>query len=432
MAASRISVQPISSLIDDKVNILVSGLAPKQTVTLEAKLLSDKGELFQSHAHYIADKDGEVDVCRDSSLGGSYSGVSPMGLLWSMKPAPGQRKGIRLMKSDVTKPYNIVLNCFDGHVTSHESSLQPLSSETFQKWYMADGVKRIPVREGRIRGTLFLPPGEGPFPGVIDMLGGPGGLVEFKASLLASRGIASLALAYFAYDDLPRNQLAMDMEYFEEAANWLSNHPKVLPHGIGVHASSYGALMALIMASLKMNAIKAIVAISPLVVAFFPYQYKEKISDVLPLENSKRISTEEGSVLRYAFSTVTDYKPSASKYPPIPPVENISCPVLLVYGTDDLNVNCDFSAELIFNRFKTHDKEHLCSILRYPATGHHLEPPYTPHCYASFAGASAKQLFGDKYLVWGGEMHAHAKAQEDAWPKILSFLRRNLQNSSSL
>lgn len=40
-----------------------------------------------------------------------------MGLLWSMKQAPGQRKGIKLMKSDVTKPYNIVLNCFDDHVT---------------------------------------------------------------------------------------------------------------------------------------------------------------------------------------------------------------------------------------------------------------------------------------------------------------------------
>ncbi|XP_078364280.1 bile acid-CoA:amino acid N-acyltransferase-like [Oculina patagonica] len=184
--------------------------------------------------------------------------------------------------------------------------------------------------------------------GVIDMLGGPGGLVEFKASLLASRGFAALALAYMDYEDLPRNQLAMDMEYFEEAANWLSNHPKVLPHGIGVHASSYGALMALLMASLQLNAVKAIVAISPLVVAFHPYKYKGKISDVLPFENSKIISTEEGVVLRYAFLTITDYKPSASKYPPIPPVENISCPVLLVYGTDDLNVNCDFSAELIF------------------------------------------------------------------------------------
>ena len=40
-----------------------------------------------------------------------------------------------------------------------------MSSGTFQKWYMADGVKRIPVREGRIRGTLFLPPDNGLFPG---------------------------------------------------------------------------------------------------------------------------------------------------------------------------------------------------------------------------------------------------------------------------
>jgi len=30
---------------------------------------------------------------------------------------------------------------------------------------MAEGVKRFPVREGRIRGTLFIPPGDGPFPG---------------------------------------------------------------------------------------------------------------------------------------------------------------------------------------------------------------------------------------------------------------------------
>ena len=31
---------------------------------------------------------------------------------------------------------------------------------------MADGVKRIPVREGRIRGTLFLPLGDGPLSNV--------------------------------------------------------------------------------------------------------------------------------------------------------------------------------------------------------------------------------------------------------------------------
>ena len=70
------------------------------------------------------------------------------------------------MKFDVTKPYKVVLDCFDGHTDPQESSsLQPLSSNTFEKGYMADGVKRIPVREGRIRGTIFLPLGDGPFSG---------------------------------------------------------------------------------------------------------------------------------------------------------------------------------------------------------------------------------------------------------------------------
>ncbi len=51
-------------------------------------------------------------------------------------------------------------------------------------------------------------------PGVIDMFGTAGGLVEFRAALLASRGFTTLALAYFGYDDLPKG-LQIDSEYFE-------------------------------------------------------------------------------------------------------------------------------------------------------------------------------------------------------------------------
>lgn len=70
--------------------------------------------------------------------------------------------------------------------------------------------------------------GEGPFPGIIDLFGGIGGLVEFRASLLAAHGFAVLALAYFAYEDLPERLADVDLEYFEEAANLLLAHPKVL------------------------------------------------------------------------------------------------------------------------------------------------------------------------------------------------------------
>ena len=156
---------PKSSLADEITEIRITHLKQLQSITLEAKLFSDKGELFESYAHYVADKEGNVDVGHDLSVGGSYCGVEPMGLIWSMKQAPGQREGIRLLKRDVTVPYDIIVNCFDGHVIPRETSLQPLSSGTFQKSYMADGVKRVPVREGRIRGMLFLPPGDGPFPG---------------------------------------------------------------------------------------------------------------------------------------------------------------------------------------------------------------------------------------------------------------------------
>ena len=264
---------------------------------------------------------------------------------------------------------------------------------------------------------------------MIELLGGAGGLWEFKASLLASHGFAALALAYLCYDDLPKLPSFMNMEYFEEAANWLSNHPKVFPHGIGVHAICYGSWVALLMASLGMNAVKAVVAISPVIHAFpIPFRYKGKVSEILPFENSRTISTKEGCICRYAIPAVNEVNTPVSKYSPITPVDNISCPVLLVFGTGDLSVNSDFATELIFNRLKAEGKEHLCSILRYPEAGHLIEPPFTPHCYASFSGISAKWT-GDSYLVWGGEMNAHAEAQEDAWPKILSFLRRNLQHS---
>ena len=121
--------------------------------------------------HYICK--GNVDNSCDSSHGGSYTGIEQMGFLWSMIQAPGQRKGLRLMKKDVTKPYTIQLNCFDGHLAPDEgfvnsltkNSLKPLTSTTMQKWYMSERVKRVEVREGRVRGTLFVPPGNGPFPG---------------------------------------------------------------------------------------------------------------------------------------------------------------------------------------------------------------------------------------------------------------------------
>ena len=74
------------------------------------------------------------------------------------------------------------------------------------------------------------------FTGVIDLPGAKGGIVEFKASLLASYGFATLALAYLGYKDQPSSPSSINLDYFEEAANWLISHSKVLPHGSTLYA----------------------------------------------------------------------------------------------------------------------------------------------------------------------------------------------------
>lgn len=54
-----------------------------------------------------------------------------------------------------------------------------------------------------------------------------GGLCEPRASLLANKGYVVLALAYYGYQDLPKNPKTLDLEYFEEAVTYLRRLPEV-------------------------------------------------------------------------------------------------------------------------------------------------------------------------------------------------------------
>lgn len=58
---------------------------------------------------------------------------------------------------------------------------ETLTEVEMERHLMGPGVRKVPIREGRVRATLFLPSGPGPFPGVIDMFGSAGGLMEFRA-----------------------------------------------------------------------------------------------------------------------------------------------------------------------------------------------------------------------------------------------------------
>lgn len=143
-------------LYDEPVQVKVEGLCALQAVTLRASLEDESGELFQSFAYYRVDGGGELDLATAASLGGSYSGVEPMGLLWCLAP---KRSSRRLAKRNVLTPFHVTYEVSEGHRLDG----QLLARAVSERWFLAEGVKRIPVRDGRLKATLFLPPGESQF-----------------------------------------------------------------------------------------------------------------------------------------------------------------------------------------------------------------------------------------------------------------------------
>src|ERR1700758_5180479 len=80
----RFEISPGSSFIDDELTIRIFSLKPRETVTLRASTEDDDKRLWSSHAVFSADSSDIVDVTTQEPLSGTYRGMSPMGLFWSM------------------------------------------------------------------------------------------------------------------------------------------------------------------------------------------------------------------------------------------------------------------------------------------------------------------------------------------------------------
>ncbi|XP_015261700.1 PREDICTED: acyl-coenzyme A amino acid N-acyltransferase 2-like [Gekko japonicus] len=264
----------------------------------------------------------------------------------------------------------------------------------------------------------------GPFPGVIDLFGGVGGLVEFRASLLASRGFATLALAYFAYEDLPSFLGPMDLEYFEEAAEFLLKHPKVRGPSLGIVAISKGAEIALAMATYLPQIGAAVCINGTNAVHGNPLSYRDLCIPPIPYKRECMLITDHGVV---DFSNLYEDPGAKLHQESVLPVEKAQGKILLIAGESDGNCKSKAFATAIMERMKKLGKTH-CALLSYPKAGHLIEPPGSPFCHHSWLPAFSRPV------LWGGEAQAHAAAQVHSWSEIQKFLHLHLgpAKSSSL
>ncbi|XP_046567771.1 acyl-coenzyme A thioesterase 2, mitochondrial-like [Haliotis rubra] len=118
---------------------------------MEMKIPVDKRHTIQSvfypgAGHLI--EPPYTPLCRACYLDEQF-GVEPIGLFWAMVPSAKHRKPTRLLKKDVTVPFDITISAWLNHVHlksigSSSNSPGVIAATQVKRWYLQEGVQRIP------------------------------------------------------------------------------------------------------------------------------------------------------------------------------------------------------------------------------------------------------------------------------------------------
>ncbi len=97
-AANQVSrvtfvVTPVQSLMDDRLNISVSGLPPNRLITVKAQSKAQDQLWWRSEAVFKTGPRGTIDLSAEVPVSGTYRGVDGMGLFCSMKPDADTKSG---------------------------------------------------------------------------------------------------------------------------------------------------------------------------------------------------------------------------------------------------------------------------------------------------------------------------------------------------
>jgi dienelactone hydrolase len=426
----HISVAPVEASLDQMVVIAVGDLEPGSRVRLRLRNHSLKAE---ASADFHASA-GAVDTSAQAPIGGDYEGVDPSGLFWSARFDQGADAATMIAALATLEPVRYTATALVGG--------EAVASFDFARRLVASGVVVTPVREGRIRGTLFTPVGAANVPGVMVLGGSDGGnLYTFVAALLASHGMAALSLAYFDFDDLPTSMIEIPVEYFAEAVTWLRARPEVGQRRVGALGFSRGGEAALLLGATVPD-VAAVVALVPSSLTGggisgtdFTAMAKPAWTlngDPLPLlppswDPASMKDVQEafagGKPLAARAGILRGLESAGSRVHDVAiPVERTHGAILMMSGEDDQLWPSTWFAQFAEARLANAGFQHPYEHRSYPGAGHFgCLPPNLPAATSMARHPVVPMLFD-----FGGTPRANAAASADLWPRIVRFLREQL------
>lgn len=401
LRAQTLDVTPSHVLVDESATLRSTGLQPGKRVSIGAELIDGAGDHWSSEAEFLADAQGVVDTSRQAPVKGSYREPSAMGLVWSMRPAENH-------VASYVSPHELGEQIIEFRlkIDGKQAAITQLDQRA-----VSSGVRQIKV-EGKLHGILFVPAADGPHPGVLVVGGSEGGVPRARAAWLASHGYTALALAYFRYEDLPKDLEAIPLEYFGTALAWMIGRPEIVPGRIAVVGVSRGGELALQLGSMYPQ-IQAVVAYVPSNVRYpsccggtrLPYAWTWKGQ---PLGFVPQRSLKNPAAVMMSHAQIA--------------VEQTHGPILLISGEDDGVWESSVMASEIVDRLKSAHFAFPVEHLKYPHAGHRAgRPEIVPTWHGKLT-----QLVSGRGMDMGGTPQGDANSSLDAIPKVLGFLDKSL------
>lgn len=419
-AGPRFVFTPKETLQGRPVAVRLEGLLAGQTVEIRAeRRFGRPATRHRAVAVFNTDGRGAVDLARAVPRSGDYQGADAAGLFWSMRPTddplPGDWKSGEVW--------------FEARVDGVAVASGMVRLLGARPDVVDEAIPGFPSAR-----LYRLPGGKRPVVVVLHGADGGTGASERYGRKLASEGYAVVGLPYYSPDwgqygppkaiaELPGSFIDIRIDQLAELRAWIMTKPDLDAGRIALFGGSKGAEFALIAAS-KYPWLTSVVAFAPSDLVWEGWGL-----ETLEAEGTRSSFSFEGKPLPFMpykgfveglmagpnADLLKIHEDGRAAHPEREDaarirIEAYKGPVMLVAGDQDRQ----WKAGTMARNLAAARKGLPTELLVYPEAGHDL------------GGDGWVPTIGE-VARGGGTAAANARAQADAWPRVLAFLKRTLK-----
>lgn len=438
-AKPTLEVEPVSGLMDMPFNVRLTGARPGARVEIRTIRRGDEGSIWTGIATFTADQRGAVDPATAPSVSGTYTGLSPHGLMCSPLPFAPDRLDAYLAGFAAHPRQAISFNDKIGANTIEVTATvdgEVAGSRVIQRSYQIGTVGEDVAEADSWKGVYF-PPATGirvrsP---VLLLAGSGGGIFRFTAARLASHGHPTLAMALFRYPGLPDTLVRFPIENVQDAASWLARRAGTAK--VAIVGISRGSEAAALAAANFPDAFSGVVlsvpshladagalgpAAKPGDSAWTIHGVPTPVTDLGFLPTDPRVTEQAKTRPGYNASSMVEGMWGSSDLEARYGIafEKITAPVLVQAAGSDAVWPSWISAERIRQRLAAHGRAKQVDVRVYPNAGHNMVSVGD----GSALTTSSYNPLLQGFMAFGGTANGTCEASFNSARDMVEFLSR--------